>query len=167
MKRFYSVTSNKLTTIERASAQGGKTMAKFENEGYCPDIWVPKNWNENTDSRIRVLWSIVGPSIVYEKEDEHHCAPNTKECDKIFGEDFIAVDLLYAIVKKNINADKILVHQLHNGARNTQKISDIQKVMAKVSNPELILCAGSNFAVVLADADYGMDVWVWDMKSCY
>lgn len=142
-------------------------MAKFESEGYCPCIWVPKTWDENTDTRLIGLWSLVGASIVYEKEDENKCTPDTAACDQIFGTDVIAYDVLSAIIKKNANADKIKVHQLHNGACNTQKTSDIQKVMEQVTNPELVVHAGSNFVVLLADAEYGLDVWVWDLRTTW
>lgn len=141
-------------------------MAKFENEGYCPYIWVQKKWDKNTDTRLIGLWSLVGASIVYEKEDEHKCTPDTAACDQIFGTDVIAYDVLSAIIKKNATADKIKVRQLHNGgACNTQKTSDIQKVMGEVTNPELVVHAGSNFVVLLADAEYGLDVWVWDLLT--
>ena len=98
-------------------------MAKFENEGYCPNIWVPKTWGDGTDSRLNGLWSLVGQSIVYKEE----C--NSDVCNEVFGIDIIAYDVLSAIVKKNVNADKILVHELHNGACNMQKVSDIQKIL--------------------------------------
>ena len=139
-------------------------MAKFENEGYCPCTWIPKTWDENTDTRLIGLWSLVGASIVYEKEDEHKCAPDTAACDQIFGTDVIAYDVLSAIIKKNATADKIKVHQLRSGEANTQKTSDIQKVMGEVTNPELVVRAGSSFVVLLADAEYGLDVWVWDLR---
>lgn len=139
-------------------------MAKFENEGYCPCIWVPKTWDENTDTRLIGLWSLVGASIVYEKEDENKRTPDTAACDQIFGTDVIAYDVLSAIIKKNATADKIKVRQLRSGACNTQKTSDIQKVMGEVTNPELVVHAGSNFVVLLADAEYGLDVWVWDLR---
>lgn len=139
-------------------------MAKFENEGYCPDTWVLQSWDENTDKRLIGLWSLIGDSIVYEKEDEHKCAPNSVACNQIFSTDVIAYDLLSAIVKKNANADKIKVRQLHNGACDNQNASDIQKVMDEVTNPEIVVHAGSDFVVILADAEYGLDVWVWDLR---
>ena len=73
-------------------------MAKFENEGYCPNIWVPKTWGDGTDSRLNGLWSLVGQSIVYKEE----C--NSDVCNEVFGIDIIAYDVLSAIVKKNVNA---------------------------------------------------------------
>lgn len=137
-------------------------MAKFEDEGYCPNQWL-----EFTDSRLVGLWSLIGYSVVYEKEDSVKCTPDTTTCDKAFSSDPIAYDVLSAIVKRNVNADKILVHQLHNGAVNTQRISDIQKTLTESTNPQLIAHAKSNFIVVLADATYGLDVWVWDLSvSC-
>ena len=139
-------------------------MAKFENEGYCPDIWVPKNWDENTDSRLAGLWSIIGPSIVYETKDEIKAPIDYAACDQIFGTDVIAYDVLTAIIRKNANAPKIKVNQLHNGS--TQKTTDILNVMSKVSNPVLVVHAKSNFVVVLADAEYGIDLWVWDLRTC-
>jgi len=139
-------------------------MAKFENEGYCPCIWVPRTWDENTDTRLIGLWSLVGASIVYEERDENNCCPDTVACDEIFGTDVIAYNVLSAIIKKNATADKIKVRQLRSGECNTQKTSDIQKVMGEVTNPELVVRAGSNFVVLLADAEYGLDVWVWDLR---
>ena len=139
-------------------------MAKFENEGYCPCIWVPKTWDENTDTRLSGLWSIVGASIVYEKRDKYNHVLSIEACNQIFGTDVIAYDVLSAIIKKNATADKIKVRQLRSGECNTQKTSDIQKVMGEVTNPELVVRAGSNFVVLLADAEYGLDVWVWDLR---
>ena len=139
-------------------------MSKFEEEGFCPYILVPTTWNENTDTRLSGLWSIVGASIVYEKRDKYNHVLSIEACNQIFGTDVIAYDVLSAIIKKNATADKIKVRQLHNGARNTQKTSDIQKVMGEVTNPELVVRAGSNFVVLLADAEYGLDVWVWDLR---
>ena len=141
-------------------------MAKFEREGYCPLIWAPMMWNDSTDPRINGLWNLVGPSVVYAKTDERGCTPDTGKCDEAFGFDPISYDLLSAIVKKNPNADKILVHQLHNGASNTQSILDIQKVMSRCDNPELVVAAESNFTVVIADTEYGLDLWVWDLRAC-
>ncbi len=138
-------------------------MAKYENEGYCPCIWV----DLSSDSRLSGLWSLIGPSVVYEKEDAIKCTPDIATCDRIFGIDLIAYDVLSAIVKKNVNADKILVHQLHNGSCTTQQTSDIQKTLAEATNPQLIAHAGSNFIVIIADAPYGIDVWVWDLTICF
>jgi len=138
-------------------------MAKFENEGYCPCIWVPKKWDENTDTRLAGLWSVVGASIVYAQEDN----PNTDCCDQIFSTDAIAYDVLFGIVKKNANADKIMVKQPHYMSCNRQSLTDVQKILGEATNPELIAHAGSNFVVILADAPYGMDVWVWDLRAVF
>lgn len=138
-------------------------MARFESEGYCPHQWV----DLSGDNRLVGLWSLIGPNVVYEKEDVTNCTPDTATCDKIFSTDSIAYDVLSAIVKKNVNAEKILVHQLHNNGYNMQCISDIQKTLAEVTNPQLIAHSGSNFIVILADASYGIDVWVWDLSNCW
>lgn len=140
-----------------------KIMAKFESEGYCPYSWVQKTWDESTDKRIIGLWSLVGASIVCESQDETECIIDSEVIDQIFGTDVIAYDVLCAIVKKNASADKIKVRQLHSGGCKTQKTSDIIKVISEVTNPELVVHAGSNFVLLLADADYGLDVWVWDL----
>ncbi|MCI8519381.1 MAG: hypothetical protein HFJ51_04795 [Clostridia bacterium] len=138
-------------------------MAKYENEGYCPYQWV----DQSTDTRLIGLWSLIGPNVVYEEKDEVNCSPDTTTCDQIFSTDPIAYDVLSAIVKRNVNAEKILVHQPHNGACNTQHISDIQKTLCEAMSPQLIVHAGSNFVVIIADAAYGIDVWVWNLNSCF
>lgn len=138
-------------------------MAKFESEGYCPQQWVKLE----SDSRLIGLWSLIGGNVVYEKQDSKKCEPDTATCNKVFSTDPIAYDVLSAIVTQNVKAEKILVHQLHNGACNTQAVSDIQAILAEATNPQLVLHAGSNFAVIVADADHGIDVWVWDLNSCF
>ena len=135
-----------------------KVMAKYENEGYCPCQWI-----KFSDETLRGLWRMIGSSVVYARESN----PDTEKVDQIFSEDPIARRVLEGIVHKNVNADKILVHQPHTIAANMQAYSDIQKKLMEVKNPELILEAGSKFAVVLADADYGLDVWVWDLENCW
>ena len=139
-------------------------MAKYENEGYCPSAWVPKTWNENSDKRLIGLWSLVGDSIVYVEEHEHHCTPDSAACNQAFGTDAIAYDLLAAIVRKNVNEKKIAVYQLHSESDNKQALSDIHKIMKRSTSPELVLHPASNFAAVLADTTYGMDVWIWDLR---
>lgn len=142
-------------------------MAKYENLGYCPQQWVPKMWDENTDSVIPGLWSLVSGAIVYQDKDGFECNIDIDSCNQMFGTDPIARKLLEAIVRRNVNVDKIVVHQIHNGACNTQKISDIKNILHSAINPELVVYAGSNYAVVLSDTDYGMDVYVWDLKACF
>ncbi len=137
-------------------------MAKYENEAYCPYQQI----DLSSDTRLVGLWSLIGPKVVYEMIDAVNCAPDTTRCDQIFGTDPIAYDVLYAIITKNVNADKILVHQLHNGGLNKQSISDIQEAMTEVCNPQLIARAGSDFIVIISDATYGIDVWVWDLACC-
>lgn len=165
MNSFYSVSSvgNKQQRKKALLRKEEKIMANFEHEGYCPYSNVQLTWNENTDNRLFGLWSLVGASIVYEKE-EHKCTPDIAACDELFSTDVIAYDVLSAIIEKDVTAHKIKVRQLHNEACNTQKKSDIQMAMGRVINPKLVVHAGSNFAVVLADAEYGMDVWVWDLR---
>lgn len=139
-------------------------MAKYEKEGYCPSAWVPKAWNENSDKRLIGLWNLVGDSIVYVEEREHNCTPDSAACNQAFGTDAIAYDLLSAIIRKNANADKIAVYQLRSKSCNKQALSDIYRVMKRSTSPELVLHTASNFAAVLADATYGMDVWIWDLR---
>lgn len=140
-------------------------MSRYEKEGYCPGAWVPKLWDETSDKRLIGLWSLIGDSVVYIEEHEHNCTPDSAACNQAFGKDIIAYDLLAAIVRKNVNARKIAVYQLHSESVNRQDIADIYKVMKKSNNPELVLHPASNFAAVLADTAYGMDVWIWDLRA--
>ncbi len=134
-------------------------MAKFEDQGYCPDQWL----DFSTDNRLKGLWSLIGSSVVYQKED----FINTVDiiiCNKVFSSDVIAYDVISSIIKKNVNASKILVHQLRNSYY-TQNIADIKKVLEK-KDSQLIAHAGSNFIVVITDASYGIDVYIWDLSIC-
>ena len=48
-----------------------------------------------------------------------------------------------------------------------QKVSDIQKILSEAVNPELIVHAGSNFAIVLAEAEHGLDLWGQDLRTTW
>lgn len=138
-------------------------MAKYENEGYCPNNYVA-DWLIKENSSLFGLWNIIGNSIVYEDKSS---IINIEQFNKIFTEDVISTDLITSIIKKKPTAEKILVRQFCNLSCCTQKISDIQKVMKQAIDPELVLHAGSDFAAILADSDYGMDIWVWDLNNCF
>lgn len=134
----------------------------IKNEGHRP-------WQERYtpfDTRLPGFWDLVGNLIVYEQEDCIGCPPDTKTCDHIFYDDMITYKLMKKIVLRGLNAEKISVHQQYHhtdGACKYQAVSDIYKIMSTSQNPELFAQAGSNFIVVLADAPYGLDVWIWDL----
>lgn len=138
-------------------------MAKDENvnvnENYCQWKWA----DISGDKRLLGLWSLIDSRVVYERKDANL---DTSTYHEVFSTDPIAYDVLSGIIKKNVNADKILVHRSNKGASNRQHTSDIQKTLAEVTNPQLIVHAGSHFCVIIADASYGIDVWVWNLISC-
>lgn len=127
-------------------------MAKHEHEGYCPCIWV--NFQ---NSRLVPFWDLIGGNIVYEKND----LIQTSRYDRIFDSDPIAYNLLSGLIRKNVNADKILVRILCDG--NYQHFSDIQKVLSEANAPQLIAYPESKFIAILSNADYGLDLWIWDL----
>lgn len=139
-------------------------MAMYEKEGYCPQNSVSTRLAaDNADRRLAGLWSLVGPQTVYSK-DPYDTADS--DLDTMFCDDPIAYELLASMVKKNPVAKKIVVHQVRNGACNSQSIKDISRVMAENENPQLIVADKSRYAVVLADADYGLDIWAWNLWLC-
>jgi len=56
-------------------------------------------------------------------------------------------------VHKNGNPDNVVVHQHHSGAMNTQELGELQKLLSEATNP-----------VLVAHAEYGIDVWIWDLR---
>ena len=148
MNSFYSISSVKKTTKNALLRKEEKIMANYENERYSAGIEL------SNDNRLEGLWSLIGAKVEF--ENDGYSLDQT-----LFGTDPIAYDVLSAIIRKNVNANKILVHPLPNDALT----SDIQEALAEVTNPLLIAHAGSNFIVLLSDAPYGIDVWVWDLAS--
>ncbi len=143
-------------------------MAKWEHEGYCPNNTIcRKLWEGNFDSRLIGLWDVFGSVVVYATEEENETPIDVDTCNKVFTEDPLAYSLLAAIIKKAAQPEKVKIHQIHNGASNKQMLVDIMETMKKLeaANPELVVAAGSNFAVLLSNAGYGIDVWIWDLLS--
>lgn len=144
-------------------------MAKFENEGYCPNNNVSNMLcEEKADKRLIGFWSMIGPSVVY-TTDTKGCDPNSTMLDKIFCEDNIAHRLLTTIIKTNPNVDKVLVHQIFYGACNTQRYADIQDCLMAEGHKgaKLIIEYDSKFAVVLHESsDAQIDLYVWDLTAC-
>lgn len=142
-------------------------MAKFESIGYCPNNSVCKaHGAEDADKRLIGLWSMIGPSVVYVTDTEG-CAPNNVMVDKIFCEDNMAYRLLTSIIKTNPDVDKVQVHQIFEGACNTQRYGAIQDCLMGHEGAKLILAHGSNFAVVLHESsETQIDLYVWDLTTC-
>lgn len=111
------------------------------------------------------LWMLLHTHLVYE-ESKKNCLPDTDSLVKLFHHDPIGYELLARIIKKNANAENILLHQLYAGNHHLQDKADIAKVISEATNPELVAYRGSDFVAVIADADYGMDVWIWDLCCC-
>lgn len=112
------------------------------------------------------MWSMIGYKVVYEMADG---LLDKAACNKIFTTDPISYSVFYTIIKKNVNANEIRVHQVFSDVgfwRDNQYISDVQKTLAEVDNPQLIAAQNSNFIVIVSDASYGIDVWVWDLTRC-
>lgn len=146
-------------------------MAKYETEGYCPNNDVYHfSYSEECENLLRRnlagLWSIIGSSVVCIAESKDQSV-NTDAVYKMFTTDPVAEVLMTEIIKYNANADKIAVRQIHGGACNTQYFSDIQKTLAETKNPKLVLRSGSEFAVIISEADYGIDVHFWYLPCCW
>lgn len=128
-------------------------VAKCENEWYRPYNEVRcKLSAARTDERLPGLWAFIGPSIVYAPINSTNEAIACGIYNRIFLDDPIAYGLLYRLIKRAANAKKIVLHRSD---------ANIQSVIDEAQNPELILAPRSSFAAVLADADYGADLWVW------
>ena len=124
------------------------------------------------DPRLEGLWSLIGSKVVFKKEDKQKRAYafGRVTCEEIFNEDPIAYQLMSEIISKNANPKQIRVFQRHNpifDGKVFQKIGDIQETLKEVENPVLIVNAGSKYAIILVDASYGIDVWVWDLRNSW
>lgn len=149
-------------------------MAKYEAEGYCPekDVWDFLDKENATDDRraLAGLWSIICESIVYPQ----NILTGTIDKDtvvRIFTSDSIAPKLMTDIVKYNANASKIRIKQPRICLGNhNQCLYDIQKKLGETKNPQLVLAAGSNYAVIIAETEgteNELDVYVWDLAISY
>lgn len=147
-------------------------MAKYENLGYCPNndvsaFYASQEGKDYGKPWLYGMWRLFGSSVVFEPTDLHDCDIDVGVCKSIFMSDPIAESVMAGIIRKDVNADKILVKQLHTGAGNTQHLEDIQKVLGEVMEPKLIMAPGSRFVAILAKSDEGLDLWVWDLQSSY
>ena len=147
-------------------------MAKYEALGFCPNNYVTgfyfsQEGNDYGKPWLYGMWRLFGGSVVFEPKDLSDCDIDVEVCKTIFTSDPIAESIMAGIIRKDVNADKILVKQLHAGACNTQHLEDIQKVLGKVMEPQLIMAPGSRFVAILAKSDEGLDLWVWDLQSSY
>ena len=88
-------------------------MAKYEDEGYCPATDVQDKLSKHDNQSLYGLWNLFKDSVVYEKEDCLHHPLNPEVCNDVFSYDPISAKVLETIVRTNVNAEKILVHQLY------------------------------------------------------
>lgn len=147
-------------------------MAKYENLGFCPNNYVTGFYFSQAGKDygkpwLYGMWRLFGGAVVFEPKDLRDCDIDVEVCKTIFTSDPIAESIMSAIIRKDVNAEKILVKQLHGGACNTQHLEDIQKVLVEVDEPQLIIAPGSRFSAIIAKNNEGLDLWVWDLQSSY
>ncbi len=125
---------------------------------------VSEIMDENRDPSVRARFSIVGDQIVFRREAEDDSIEmnewDKEFCRKIFCKDPMASELLNCIVLKNVNANQIVIKRINGDIGST-----FTQLLDKGLNPDYVLDADSSFAVILTDADYGMDVLVWELNN--
>lgn len=136
-------------------------MAKYESEGFCPDNVVMRILVNHPNQQLCAFWSIIGASVV--------CGTEVN-CDSVvamFSDDAIALKLMKSILCYNNRAGKVRILM---GATGSTELctSTIQDVLTSgdLTNPILILSAGSNFAVIISEEDKATTlVHMWDLQA--
>lgn len=157
----YMLTALRMVTQVR---KGGKAvMARYESEGYCPSIWVGRRlFNPGTDKRLIGLWEITRDAVVYDTDEKYK--PQHQETDEIFSSDPIAFSLLSTLIRRNATAKMIKVFQPWV-INSRQQLADLQQMLSAKPNSTLVSASKSNFIALVADAEYGLDVYVWDLRK--
>ena len=142
-------------------------MARYEQDGYCPfngvtNYCFSKEGQDHGHEWHYGLWRVFGPNVVFASKKANGSDDDAK-CESAFTTDPIAEDLMMGIIRANANASKIQVRQLHNGAKNTQKMADVQKVLAEATAPKLIAKAGSHYLAIIDSNGEELVVWLWDL----
>ena len=134
-------------------------MARFENEGYCPFNAVSEVLGEmETGYFLRGLWSLVGPSVVYEEDIV------ITDTNAIFTKDPVADRLLRELCKMWTGTEKIHVSapQENAYAANMQSLVDLNAYCAREGN-QMIVAAGSMYSVVVRREEEIIHVFVWEL----
>lgn len=147
-------------------------MAKFENEGYCPQNAVATKLQKSEDCRLIGLWSLIGPSMVCPSSVEADMKADADTLDKMFTEDPIAYRLMKSIILYSNTIDKIRVIQNHKGGcSNMQNYETILQTVQQESsrNPILVVESKSQFVVVLMGNEDKtiIDLHFWDLENCW
>ena len=140
-------------------------MARYENEGYCPNQWL--HFDDTTDKRLIGLWAVVGPNVVYDMSKEDKCPPYTDTTDRVFDTDPVAFRVLKTIAEFGGIVKKVVVHQVHNGAMNIQSLTDVYPIMQDLETPRLIAASSGKFLVVVGTKGETVQVYIWDLNSSY
>ncbi len=159
-----------LSTYDRANAQGGRKMAKFENEGWCPNNTVCRNLLGAEDNRLLGLWSIIGPSVVCARADQEQIDVDTEAVNEMFTSDPIAYRLMQSIITYSHKMDKIRIFQSHkDGCNNMQNFRGVLETIQKARNPFLVVENRSRFAVIITGSEDEtiVDLYVWDLANCW
>lgn len=149
-------------------------MARFENEGFCPNNTVARRIAEaeNSDTRLVGLWSLIGSRVVCTNVKDGPQV-NSNAVDEMFSTDPIAFHLMKALLEYDIHADRISVRQFFSGACNTQAYDDIQETICALTkedkHPKLVIYSQSRFACIIAKSELAatIDLIVWDMSACW
>lgn len=138
-------------------------MAKFESEGYCPfNSVMSAVRKEGSDDRLIGLWILFGPKVVC-VDDANMSELDMDVVNKMFTDDPISFVLMKSIIEYNVNAEKVALKRIGSGG--TQNSSDIQKILSDTKNPKLIVAPRSRYVAIIAEAQYGIDLYYWDLDK--
>lgn len=132
----------------------------LELTGESPDKEIYNKLRDAEDRRLLGLWCVLRNAIIYESG-----TPNPELLDGLFAGEFnLAYSILSAVVKRYLDGFAVKVRQIRDDANCWQSRESILEVVSTTKNPELIVGPGSRFLAVLSDADYGLDLWIWDLN---
>ena len=139
--------------IKSANARGGSNM---ENNNV--DI-ITKTLEETSDHRLPVYWGLV------EEKVEFFNGVKEEDIKELF-KDPIAVWLLEAVIRKDVNASKIMFHLVGTDFRLPFRLEAAKKRIQSNQDVQLIAAPSSCYIAILEKKEEEkLEIWIYALQT--
>ncbi len=134
-------------------------MAIYKIKEFYPYEQVAAMLNQYGSAKTRHIWSIIGPRVVCSDPDDIYPVVD------MFAKDPISYCLMTQINRYDVFAKKILIKKTQSDEHSAQHFKDISKMLNdSKKNPQLVIFARSRYAIILTEAEYGIDLYYWNLE---
>jgi len=143
-------------------------MAELETEQKFSWEAVQEELENTVDKRLLGLWSIIGPMVEITYTSQDLCFVDVDSFTTMITRDYIAYNLMKAILLYSNTIEKIRVLQPHTNPCNSEQSYQGIQVIMKDPTAKLVVESESKYIAILTtkEEDSEINLYFWELANC-